>query len=165
MNEKSLQSVSLTILHEVIQQKTRQSMTKRCFSALQTEAMKRPVNRMFKSSSATTACSACGKSRFTQVHLLPQLVHQAASVWCLKIQSFSKVAWSSIVPLNMSPEFFPRLCPISDSDCSFTFDSHVFWVPISAKSRQRPPPGETFSNLPGRLCSRLDLWGKMRMIS
>ena len=28
--------------------------------------------------------------------------------------------------------FCPRLCPISESDCSFTFDSHVFWVPISA---------------------------------
>ena len=77
--------MSLTILlHEVILQKTRQSMTKRCFSALQNRSNETTCRKGFQKKQCYDSMQCMWKCRFAQVHLLPQLVHQAASVWCLK---------------------------------------------------------------------------------
>ena len=125
---------SPTLEPEVTPQRTRPSMTKRCFSALRKREQRKP--RKLRPLPRTATCY--------KVRLLSQLVHKAASVWHFELSPWEwSIVWPNIHQhhqlnlccfydlkcLQMTLCFHPRTgCPFDTSDCAVNFDSHVFWV-------------------------------------
>lgn len=94
---------SPTLEPEVTPQRTRPSMTKRCFSALRKREQRKP--RKLRPLPRTATCY--------KVRLLSQLVHKAASVWHFELSPWE---WSIVWP-NIHQHHQLNLCCFYDLKC------------------------------------------------